>query len=162
MNFDILIYAMLGMESSSLMIPLKRSKQKVLESKESSQGSNSKSSWGRQSVNPIISMSRDMSQWEVYSNWNDDYENTLREFELSQLNQKLRKPRTSNFIGDIDVQHIQGSRLSLWRSSRDKMNTIQEDDQSSKSNEEDNNTKSVTTLSDHNIDKEHTINVVSS
>ena len=95
------------------------------------------------------------------SNNNDEYEITLKEFELSQLNQKLRKPRNSNFLPDFDLYNLQGNKLSICRTSRKKMNTIQEDDQSSKSNNEDINTKSVTSQSDHDS-KEHTIEVIGS
>lgn len=142
---------------------LKHSHKKVKGSQSSSNRTNSINSWDRISGNPIMSMSRDLSQWEMDSNWNDDYENTLKEFELSQLNQKLRKPRTSNFLGDVDLQHIQKSWLSIWRTSRKKMNTIQEDDQSSKSNGEDNLAKSWASLSDNGLEKsEHFIRIVNS
>lgn len=99
-------------------------------------------------LNPVDSLSKDFSQWEVDSYTGDDYENTLRAFELSQMNQRQRKPRTSNFIGEADIFMFTKNRLSICRSSH-KMNTIQEDDQSSKSNHDDeSNDKSVTTLSE--------------
>lgn len=151
----------LGIESSSLWVQQKLSFRNNRWSRPSVQRTNSINSWDRQSINPIITMSRDMSQWEMDSNNNDEYEITLKEFELSQLNQKLRKPRNSNFLPDFDLYNLQGNKLSICRTSRKKMNTIQEDDQSSKSNNEDINTKSVTSQSDHDS-KEHTIEVIGS
>lgn len=86
---------------------------------------------------------------------NDDYENTLRAFELSQMHQKQRKPRTSNFLGEFDVQTIARNRLSIQRGTNVNMNTIQEDAHSSKSNEEDDfNVKSVTTWSEKDETKD--------
>ena len=150
------------MESGSLWVPPKSSYKKDKFSQSSSiQRTNTINSCDRQSINPIITMSRDMSQWEVDSSAGDEYEITLKEFELSQLNQKLRKPRTSNFLSDFDINNLQGNKLSICRSSQNKMNTIQEDDQSSKSNDEDIHTKSVTSLSEYNS-KEHTIEVIES
>lgn len=100
-------------------------------------------------------MSKEFSQKDVDSSSNDDFEHTLRAFEISQLNQRHKKPRTSNFIGDFDLQNIGKSRLSICRSEQ-KMNTIQEDDQSSKSHEEEDEAskKSVTTLSDQEDTKD--------
>ena len=107
--------------------------------KKSSKKASSVWSSYRAGCNPIESMSKDFSQWEIASNANEDYENTLRAFEISQLNQKQRKPRTSNFI-------YLKPRVSLWHGMGNQMNVIQEDGWSSKS-QDDEKDKSGSTLS---------------
>lgn len=83
---------------------------------------------------PYYSYGRDFSQWDVASSHGEDFENTLRAFEISQINQKQRKPRTSNFIGVSDSFLYPKSRLS-WQKSN--MNTIQEDDDHSSKSQDD-------------------------
>lgn len=80
-------------------------------------------------MNPIESYSKDFSQWEIDSNVDDGYEDNLRAFELSQLKQKQRKPRKSNFFP-------LKSRISILTGGV-QMNVIHEDDTLSKSQEED-------------------------
>lgn len=104
--------------------------------KKSSVVSRASSIWSsyRTGANPVDALSKDFSQWDVASSQGEDFENTLRAFEISQINQKQRKPRTSNFIGDNDSFLYPKSRLSWQRSN---MNTIQEDDDMSSKSQDD-------------------------
>ena len=80
-------------------------------------------------MNPIESYSKDFSQCEIDSNADEGYEDTLRAFEISQLKQKQRKPRKSNFFP-------LKSRISILTGGA-QMKVIHEDDALSKSQEED-------------------------
>jgi len=86
-------------------------------------------------INPIESYSKEFSQGELPENTDDGYEDTLRAFEISQLKQKQRKPRKSNFFPFK-------ARLSLMKGGA-QMKVIQEDDMSVKSLENSSNAKSI-------------------
>lgn len=89
-------------------------------------------------MNPIDSYSKDISQWELESAADEGYEDTLRAFEISQLKQKQRKPRRSNFFPFK-------SRVSIINPGA-QMNVIHEDDKSSKSQDEEAEPKSSSRL----------------
>ena len=96
--------------------------------------------------NPLASNSNSLMQCDHASKSNEEFEKTLRAFEMSQLNQKQRKPRTSNFIGDFDFYTQHGENVLLCGSGNNgQMGTIQEDDQSSNTEgDECKNSNSVT------------------
>lgn len=93
----------------------------------------------------LVEMSmKDCSQYEVNRESKDDFNDTMRAFELSQLNQRNKKPRTSNFLGDFDFYTQNQDTLSIWNSvHKGQMGTIQEgDDRDSQSEDDDENSNS--------------------
>ena len=81
--------------------------------KKSTHRSDSFASSGNMSSSPVEFESRDFSQVEIDSASNDDFDNTMRAFELSQMNQRQRKPRGSNFLGDFDLYTDNNDNLSI-------------------------------------------------
>jgi hypothetical protein len=69
-------------------------------------------------------VSNNFSQ-ENTSSHGEDFIKNLREFEISQFNQKHRKPRGSDFLGEKDFYMFKKSRLSKKEFD---MGTIHEDD----------------------------------
>lgn len=107
-------------------------------SEKSSRKASSISNSYKGGVNPIDSYSKEFSQWELASNAGEGYEDTLRAFEISQLRQKQRKPRKSNFIN-------LKPRVSLLKNGI-QMKVIQEDCGSNKSQDEEKDEKLENTL----------------
>lgn len=129
----------LGLESNhgdsriGQLINLKESQQAKLSSKFGSVDGSA-----RLEYNPIDGLSKDESHWKQSSSKsNEEFEKNLRAFEMSQLNQKLRKPRGSNFLGTIDNMMLKPNQeLSIWKSSQQEMAVINEHEHSTKSNNE--------------------------
>ena len=157
----------LGMDSSCLNNIGKLTGHKDSSGKMSSNQSLSIYSSVQRCINPVDGTSKDFSECEVSSSHPDDYETTLRAFELSQISQKQKKPQTSNFIGEFDNQMIPKDRLSVGKvdkiqtnakmsaSKPSQMITIQEDDQSSKSQDDESiSRKSITTFYDQGDTKD--------
>jgi hypothetical protein len=76
-------------------------------------------------MNPVDRVSNNYSRGENGSSHGEDFIKNLQEFEISQLNQKQRRPRGSDFLGEKDFYSLKKSLLS--KKGFD-MGTIHEDD----------------------------------